>query len=304
MERQVHFSQSSTDPKLCVVAIMKNEASSILEWVAYYRVMGAARIIIYDNDSTDGTTALLAALADSGFVTHVPWPSLDHESPQCAAYADAVTRVAGDMDWVMFVDTDEFMVPITNDNIPAAIARISAGDDDISAIGANWLTFGTSGLTKRDSRLVTEKFTQCARSDMTPNQCIKSIVRPDRIREPHIHHCHLKSGRYVDDRGRDLEIVHNGLSKAISHLNLQVNHYMTKTEEDWQIKYSRGNANRSINSSDKYTRINEDLFKTANRNETQNDALNRFMTPLKAEILHIQNEISSDLRRFQPSFDL
>ena len=42
---------------------MRNEAAYALEWVAYHRMIGFERIVICTNDCTDGTDALLDALA-------------------------------------------------------------------------------------------------------------------------------------------------------------------------------------------------------------------------------------------------
>jgi len=40
---------------LGLVCVVKNEPSYILEWVAHYRTIGVANIILYENDSNDGT---------------------------------------------------------------------------------------------------------------------------------------------------------------------------------------------------------------------------------------------------------
>lgn len=41
--------------KVALVATAKDEGPFVLEWVAYHRLAGFDPIIIYQNDSTDGT---------------------------------------------------------------------------------------------------------------------------------------------------------------------------------------------------------------------------------------------------------
>ena len=57
-----------------VCAIMRGEGPYILNWVAWQPLLGFDQILVYDNDSADGTTATFAALARTQLLTHVPWP--------------------------------------------------------------------------------------------------------------------------------------------------------------------------------------------------------------------------------------
>ncbi|MEE3625430.1 glycosyltransferase family 2 protein [Nitrospirillum sp. BR 11752] len=62
-------------PRVSICAIVKNEGDFLLEWVAYYRLMGVDRFVIYDNGSTDGTRLLLDRIAARAGITVVDWPS-------------------------------------------------------------------------------------------------------------------------------------------------------------------------------------------------------------------------------------
>jgi hypothetical protein len=53
---------------------VKNEAPNIWEWVAYHRAIGFTDIVIYQNDSVDGTQALLRTMAEAGFIQYFPNP--------------------------------------------------------------------------------------------------------------------------------------------------------------------------------------------------------------------------------------
>ncbi|EPW1758023.1 glycosyltransferase family 2 protein, partial [Escherichia coli] len=49
--------------KLYIATIIKDECSSLLEWIAYHRVLGVDGFIIADNGSRDGSRELLLSLA-------------------------------------------------------------------------------------------------------------------------------------------------------------------------------------------------------------------------------------------------
>ena len=106
----------------CLATCVKDEVSSMLEWIAFHKVHGFDEIAVYDNDSRDGTFALLEPLAERGeiFLERV----LDRTdiSPQIDAYTREVRR-ASPTEWVMFADADEFTVfrePITIDQFLAS----------------------------------------------------------------------------------------------------------------------------------------------------------------------------------------
>jgi len=222
-------------PKPTIVAIMKNECPYILEWVAYHHAVGVTDIVIYDNGSTDGSSELMSRLAAIGAIRHVPWPASQEVSPQVSAYKDALTHLSPD-DWVVFIDADEFIVPVRHDTVPEAFAQILSRAPDATACALNWKTFGTSGQEKRDERLVMERFTRCAEAGRSPNNCVKSLALVGAIETPHIHICHMKSGSYVKEKGEPVEIYGNGMSRSVSHETLQINHYMTKSREEWDEK--------------------------------------------------------------------
>ena len=56
-----------------MVAIAKDEGVYLHEWIAYHRLVGFDEVLVYDHESTDGSTELLAELAGRGMVTPVPW---------------------------------------------------------------------------------------------------------------------------------------------------------------------------------------------------------------------------------------
>lgn len=229
-------------------AIAKNEGPYLLEWIAWHRLMGIDRIIMYDNGSTDGSTELLAALDRAGVVTHVPFPDPKRRRPQCPAYEDLFRRVRGQVDWLAVFDLDEFLMPTGDLNLRQILMR---QPDTSGGVVVNWALFGSNGITKFDNRPVTERFVRRAEQSFGVNRHIKAIVRVRDLevgaRIPNPHSFSLLSGKqYTRADGLPAGVVpsgEQGLSHQVSWAGLRLNHYAVKSRaEFFEIKRPRGDA--------------------------------------------------------------
>jgi hypothetical protein len=69
-EIEVPSGGSDRSGRRVIVTTMKNEGPFILEWLAYHRAIGFDDFLIYTNDCTDGTDAMLRLLQEKGLVQH------------------------------------------------------------------------------------------------------------------------------------------------------------------------------------------------------------------------------------------
>lgn len=259
--------QPKNKQKIACCAIMKNESPYIHEWVAHYTSLGFDQIFVYENDSSDRTATLLKTLDKSGSLTFTPWPSLDKKSPQISAYEDAISRT--DADWMLFCDADEFLVLNKHEDVHQFMEGFG---DDVSSVCLNWRIFGSSGHEKRTKGLVLERFQQCSEPDFPINRHVKSFVRPSAVKEMHIH-APVTTGKQVYSDGQEFVFStgEQGISPEIRTDVAVINHYFTRSKEEWAVKKLRGNANRSIDARDKFIRYHEGLFDKHDRNEIHND---------------------------------
>jgi glycosyltransferase involved in cell wall biosynthesis len=231
-----------------VCLIVKNEEPYLLEWIAYYRVLGFDQIIIYENNSTDKSAALLASLARAKKIIHRPWKFGANESPQITAYMDALKQVT--TDWILFVDCDEFLV--THQETWRQILDKVHNREDVTAIGVNWRIFGSSHLPDHEDRPVIERFTWAAETDFPMNSHLKSFLRVGTI-GPHIDmHLSDTTGKVVTASGEDMLLAARGRSERVDHSMAQVNHYYTKTYPEFCVKMRRGQGGAGENSDKKY----------------------------------------------------
>lgn len=280
---------------------MKDEGPFILEWVAYHRLIGFDTIIVFSNDCSDGSDALLDALAEAGMVRHfdnsATPPDLPAD-PQNRAYrrAFAMPEVR-QAEWLLVIDADEFFV------IHPGQGRLDdlleALPPDTGAVSAGWRIFGSAGNTRFADRPVIAQFDRAAPRDLriTPNQlAVKTLFRPEKFERLGVHRPFLQapwrepdarigwlngSGADVSDHFRTR---HWAFSPANAGYDLcQVNHYMIKSSEVFLMKRLRGTANSS-----NADRINFDYLDRYDANHEADRSLQRWVAPVEAEIARIR----------------
>ena len=228
--------------RVALVAIAKNEAKGIREWLAYHVELGFDDIVVYDNESTDSTATILDAAAEFAPVRRIEWPSEEGISPQVAAYNDFLQNRASGHDWVAFFDLDEFLVLRGGIALHEHLAKAPA---DAGALGINWVTFGSSGQRSSDYESVIDTFRYGPKRSVANNYHIKSMVRPEAVRLYHIHRGYLEKGSYYHPSFEPLKFApkkKRSKSYRIDHSVMHLNHYQIKSLEEFDNKISRGRA--------------------------------------------------------------
>jgi hypothetical protein len=218
---RARFSRRPRLPRLDVLAIMKNESMNIEEWVDHYLWMGANRICLIDNGSTDDTFAKALHLQSQGKVSVIQLPR-PHRQRMHTWTAYERFRIAEHADWVLIADMDEFWFCPNGDTLPKALAEFPETD----LIYCNWVQFGSGGLVKHPPS-VREGFT-LRRPGLDINT--KYICRTAAVAAATDLHIHRVRG------GRRLRMVRNPPQ-------FQLNHYSIQSLEFFQsVKMTRGDA--------------------------------------------------------------
>ena len=285
-------------PSVVVVAIVKNEARYLLEWIAYHRTVGIDHFIILDNESTDGTYFLLQPLADAGLITYFRWdlrqtyPGFGtvQVGPQVPAYNFALhlARNLGRWEWIGFIDLDEFVLPTETDNIGDVLSGFSA----FGAVGANWRMFGSSGHLSEPQGLVIENFTRCSLDGFSANKHVKSFAQISKLQQAGTHIPQTLTDHVVDMAARRISPERHGVHDAVVYDKLVINHYFTKSFEEWSRKRIKGNVASRI------TRSNWDrppeMFAEYDRNEREDRAILKYVPAVRQAI----SELNSIIRNF------
>ncbi|MEJ0016326.1 MAG: glycosyltransferase family 2 protein [Acetobacteraceae bacterium] len=220
--------------KIAVCAIFKDEAPYLLEWIAFHRMIGVDLFVLYDNGSTDGGADLIRRSSFARNVTLIEWTD---RPGQISAYRHFHASHAGNFTWVAFIDLDEFIMPVSGNSIRDILLRRVY--EPYADILLNWQIFGPSGHTTRPPGLVIENFTLRFPADAEANRHVKSLVRTKDLigigSTPHIFDCARPT---CNARGET--VMSHAMQPAVCHDVMVINHYFTKSAEEWSFKRQRG----------------------------------------------------------------
>ena len=221
---------------LAICAIFRNEAPYLREWIEFHRLVGVERFHLYQNRSEDDHPSVLRSYVEEGVVQITEWP----RQPPCQlqAYQHFISLHKGEPWWVAFLDCDEFLFSPCHATVGEAIEAVAS--PEWGAIGVNWMCFGASGQEEADPRPVTERFTLRPADSFQRNRHIKTIVRMDRVQSagsnPHV---------FKTQGGTFSELGHKVAGPFTSlptHSLLRINHYHTKSRQEYLRRIARGNA--------------------------------------------------------------
>ena len=238
--------------KVALVAIARQENNYIREWIEYYKNVGIDKIIVGDNNFNDEEQIepVIKDYIESGFV------DLKNERDKTTIQNDFYNRMYKEYkdqyDWICFFDIDEFLVfsnLIPSYNIKDYLSLDMFNDYDVVKI--NWLLFGDNDITFDGNYNVINRF----KNPVQPidfrvningnyifphNLMIKSIVRCKENVELDfdVHYPKNKDLRFCDSCGEEEKAFQ--LNNAINYKYVQLNHYITKTLDEYIQKINRG----------------------------------------------------------------
>lgn len=221
---------------LAAVVIMKNEALYVKEWLEYHLLAGVEHFYIYDNGSEDNFKEVLQPFIDAGIVTCTFFPG---KARQYEAYNDAVQDYRFFCRYMTFLDGDEFIFPQENKSIVEVTDEILADKPNAAGLGVNWVMYGSNNLETADySKGLLERFTARNAED---NKHVKIIADPRKIDyfcNPHFT-IYFNPFYTLNEKG---EIIPSAFNEPPSTEKIRINHYYTKSREEYAKKVNRGNA--------------------------------------------------------------
>jgi glycosyl transferase family 92 len=256
---------------LAIVAVIRNEAPYLDEWIAYHNMLGVEHFFIYENNSDDDPRTVLKRYINHGLVTLVEFPV---NGVQVPAYRHAVHFFGHSTRWLSQLDLDEFIVPKIDPDIPTMLERLG----EVDRVDLPWRNFGFSGHRTRPSGLVIENYVMA--EDIpeggVPVIAVKSISRSSAITTIGGHSTQVAGDRVVDASGNRPQMVPGRMVQP-SYASAQVNHYVTRSEDEFNRKVARGEPNREVPRR-LYTVEEEQGF------ATPDDSVARFIEPTRQKM--------------------
>lgn len=234
---------------IVIGAMVKDEHLDLREWVVWNQKLGFDHIQLYDNNSSREYHDELAGL--TGYVSVKPWPT-DDRFRQRAMYNDMTfNRQWGASDWCAFIDPDEFIVL----DEAATIKEFVAGYADHPGVALSWRCYGADGHVERPNAPLREAYVTPA-PKVRENHNFKSIVKPKAVSYwADVHRAVLHGKPLVNTKRQS---IYNSFVRDEYHA-ARVDHYITKSWEDYLRRLERGNVTPGIRKIETFFAYNPDL---------------------------------------------
>jgi hypothetical protein len=215
---------------VALVCIAKNEDDYIDEWINYHIKLGFSKIIIYQND-----WRYFGQFKDSNLIELIEY---DGELKQISAYNHFIEQYYKDYDWAAFIDVDEFIVLKQDNDISGFLEKYN----DYSSLGLNWNMFGSNGLKFDGEYSVLKRFLKCHQILIEEIKCLINFNKSGKTLEFGLNNPHNISKINTTINVEKTNYINGPLNK--NNLNNReiayINHYYTKTKEEWDKKIARG----------------------------------------------------------------
>lgn len=270
--------------KLGICTIQRDRSQWLVEWLAFHYVVGFRVFYFYAHHCTDDTVEKLVKLSR---VINIQAFELKEKQDyiQLQAYQHCYNNFGADVDWMAFIDGDEFLFPTEADSIQDVLSYYQ--DKPMSALAVYWLMFGSNGHIEEPSGLIIDNFTRRAKLEARENKLIKSIVRGGETMQA-LRNAHLFSterGTFDElmrpvDRGHlpDVEPTFN---------KIRINHYSSQSYNYYHgFKRTSGmaDAGHSIVRPD-------DWWESRNKNDILDLTIQRF----RDDVVRVMAELEAAL---------
>lgn len=245
----------ATQPYSALCVIAKDENRYIEEWVQYHRCLGIGKIYLYDHNSQIPMVNNIKSFVDEGFVEHIMFDGSHTRwekevfadnltkfsaTIQGKAYQDCLARFSSNHTFIGFIDIDEFIVfqdPSIR-NINSLLKRY----EDYGGVSFYWILFGSGGHKMSPQDWVTRSYFKCLPRGRHQNTQFKSFVNTafkPTMYSPHRAMFNLSSSNshLVDENRKPIAA---GRNKNSTHSLVAIHHYATKSQQDFNIKRTRG----------------------------------------------------------------
>jgi hypothetical protein len=257
--------------KLGITTIQRNRGPWIAEWIAFHYLVGFRKFYFYPHLCTDNTEGVLKNLQKNFDIKIFKFTPRSHNT-QLECYQYSCGYFLKKVDWMAFLDSDEFLFPTSQNKIDMVLNEFA--DKPLSALGAYWSVFGSSGHIKEPKGLIIENYKRRSKDNFEANRHIKSIVRGKLLginpRDPHLFS--TPQGTFDEN----LRPITSGWTNYQPTYNkLRINHYTCQSREYFikSKKDTRGPDGGDIR--------DEKWWEENDRNEIEDHSTDKFIKPLK-----------------------
>ncbi len=264
-----------------ICTIFKDEAKYLKEWIEFHKIIGVNHIYMYNNFSSDDYQEVIAPYIESGYVDLIDWMV---PQGQLSAYAHCISNYRDESQWIGFIDIDEFVVPVEDDTVNIFLKKF---EKNRAAVKIYWKLFGSSGRLNRNKKnLVTDDFYMCWEKYDEIGKCFYNTnydVDFEFKRNNLLHHMfwgQVKGKNIPPVNCFDKICLRNDMNIVKNvKFPIQINHYFTKSYEEYLDKKKRGDVYFKIDPKD-----DEYFYKHDELCQGTDYTIYKYMIKLKREI--------------------
>lgn len=238
--------------KIIISTIVRDDESYLDEWIDYHTSIGFDHFVIYDHKSKNPVLPKWGKK-----VTVYRCPRTDPHKPNIL---HNYTLQEHKCEWMSLLDVDEFIVLPENKTISELL-------DDYKNFGGlclNYQIYGSSGHKKRPEGNVKDNYVWCTNSWLTSN-IVKSILQAQYTISVFNQHAAYTKKPIVTE---DYKIWDAKTMISTPRKRGRINHYYTKSYEEWKRKVEMGNREKwqeprkleTIHEIDKICTIKDDFL--------------------------------------------
>lgn len=210
------------------------------EWLRHYVSLGVDKIVIFDNNDTQGKYAenifdidYVKECKDNNIIDVYPIPG--EKQAQTRSYNKCYEMYGDKYDWLMFFDIDEFLMLEKEKNIKDFLSNTRFNHYEM--IHVNWKVYDDNDLVTvvNNDYSVVKRFTRPCQNRLAVHCELKTIVRGGMrdvrfVKSPHtcdnrIFSCCNVLGEQVDSKAaKTIRVIHK---------EAWLNHYICKTIEEY-----------------------------------------------------------------------
>lgn len=212
---------------MSMILLVRDENEYLEEWIGHFiGTIGVDHIYIYDNESETPVKEFLENSPYLDRITIVDWTTT--ENTQEDAYNHFLQNYGNETRWAAPVDADEFLQL----NGEKSLREYLQENEGYASVLCQWKHYNANGQTKKTKGAVMERFTtQADWYDWEPSG--KMFVQTNRVNRFTRYNPVLRDGCKLlnDSSGTDV---------------VQLNHYITKSFEEWKNKMERGSCDPNV----------------------------------------------------------
>jgi hypothetical protein len=218
---------------------IKDEARYIPEYIEFHLLQGFDHFIFYDNGSTDNLLEVISPYIEEGLVEIRNYPPEVTVRKNFWLMDTCIHEQRGKSKWVHYHALDERLFCPDGKNLVEFLKDY----DQYGGVSVGWIFFNSNGHTKRPDGLIIENFTTAFNDGVCH---IKTIIQPEKaistVGNPH--NFFFKETNAVDENFN--VVVRPDNPDNYSFDKIKLHHYVTMSEEEFNIKSNKGILDHSI----------------------------------------------------------